>query len=909
MTLFARLRSIVSGLLRRSTLERDMDDELRFHIESYAADLMRAGATRAEAFRRARAEFGGVEANKDSCREARGLRLFDEARADMRYALRQLRRAPLFAAVAIVSLGLGIGANTAIFSLMEQALWKTMPVASPGQLRLFTYVSGPNAVMNSTNGNWSRAAPAGGNTGAAFSYAIFEAMRQRASSFEQVIAFKPFDRLTAVVDNRAELVGGQLVSGNYYDGLAVVPILGRAIAPGDDDSARTGGTVGVISEGFWARRFGRDPAVIGRTIRVNLLPVTIVGVNPPGFTGLESGERPDLFLPLAAQPGIMPRRFGRSPSMLEDPDTWWLPIVGRLKAGVSDARAQSEADLIMQQVIHQTLPDRAGRDQPRMRLLAGSRGMDNLRETFGTPLLVLFAFVALVLLIACANVANLLLARAAVRRRELSLRLALGAGRWRIARQLLTEGFTLGLGGGLLGLLIGYAARDVIPSFLVSSWQSWRFDAAFDTRVLLLAMAVTIMTSVLFSLAPIWHFMRVDLNTALKDGGRALGTATPLRGKALIVFQVGLCVLLLVGAGLFLRTLSNLRAVSLGFTSDRVVLFAIDPPQTRYKGHARTVLYGRLEERIAAIPGVESASLSESPLVGGGSSTSRVGPNGSRPGPNAWVNDIGYRFMTTMGIPIVAGRGFDAHDSAEGPPVTVINQRFARELFPNEDPIGRTLTNNNRLFQIVGICGDAHFDRARTPPPRTFYRLFTQNDNLGPMTVQVRTSAPLAAIVASVREAVDGIDKELPLFDVRTQEQQIDDTLASERLFATLTAAFGLLALLLACIGIYGVMAHNVSRRTGEIGIRIALGARRADVLLMILRQATWLAILGVTLGAGAAAWLGRYVRSMLFGIQPVDPLTIGSAIAIMLLVAMFAGWLPARRAARVDPMVALRND
>ena len=914
MSLYARLRSWLTALVRRDTLEREMDEELRFHIDTYAADLMREGFSRDEAQRRARAEFGGVALRKDECREARGLRLADEVSADARYALRQLRRAPVFTLVAVLSLGLGIGANTTIFSLMEQAVWKAMPVQDPQQLRLFTWVSGPTNVMSSESGDWE-----GGTWGkdglheTSVSTAVYQAWQQRASSFARVFGLKPIGRLTAIIDGQAELIAGTLVTGSFFDGLGIVPLLGRTIIPADD--VQNGELIGVISDGFWARRFGRDPAIVGRQLEINQLAVTIVGVTPPGFTGVESGRSVDLFLPLMTQPRIAPVRWGKNPSMVDNPDFWFMTVLGRLKPGVSDAQAQSETQLILQQTILATLPaDRAKRDQPYMRLLNGSRGLDNLRGKFSKPLFILSGFVALVLLIACANVANLLLARAAVRRREMSLRLSLGAGRARIARQLLTEGLILGLGGGLAGLAFAYVARDVIPSLLVDPWISDRLTASFDARVLLLTVTVTVFTSVLFSLAPMWDTARADLNTALKDAGTrtTVGMASTLRAKALIVVQVGLSVLLLIAAGLFVRTLANLQAVDLGFTPERLLLFSIDPPRNRYKGAERPALFERLREGIAAIPGIEEATLTDSPPTNNNRSRTGITPDGNaaKPTESAWVAAVGYRFFEAMRIPIIAGRSFDAHDRKDTPPVAVVTQQFARTFYPGvANPVDRTFRNGDRVYHIIGIAGDTHFDNTRSPLRPTYYPLVVQNADAGGMTFELRTSVATGTIMRSVREAVAAVDKDLPIFDVRTQVQQIDATMANERLFATLTAAFGVLALVLACIGIYGVMAHNVSRRTGEIGIRMALGAQRFDVLLMILREASWLTTMGVALGAIASVWLARYLKAMLFGIEPADPATIGGAIGIMLAVALFAGWLPARRAAHVDPMVALRNE
>jgi predicted permease len=894
----------------RSRLEQQMDEELRFHLDARTDDLVRAGLAPEAARRRARVELGGVEARKEACRDALGLRLVDELASDARYAYRQLRRSPVFTAVAVLSLALGIGANTAIFSLMEAAVWKAIAVHEPERLALFSWVSGPRQLMNSTSGNWFRN-PTGGRASTSFSYPIFEALR-RQSAFDTVFAFKPLGRVTAVVDGEAELVQAQLVSGDFYRGVGVVPIAGRPIRPEDDVRGGTE-TVAVISDGYWARRFARNPSAVGATIRVNQVAVTIVGVNPPAFAGVEPGDFPDVFMPLNTQPLVLPWKYSRTGSLLDDPDYWWVLVMGRLKPDVTRTQAQSALEVAFQQAVTATLPDRTDRDRPQFRLLAGSRGQDNMREAFGTPLFVLGALVGIVLLIACANVANLLLVRAAARRRELSLRLALGAGRWRITRQLLTEGLALGVSGGALGLVFAYWTRNAIPHLLVPSWEAeMTFNAEFDSRVLLLTVGVTMATTIVSSVAPIWQSLRVEIHAALKDGGRAaMAAPVALRGKSLVILQVCLSVLLLIGAGLFVRTLSNLRSVSLGFRPERVVLFTIDPPRARYLGHARKALFERLDQAIGALPGVEAASLSENALVSGGSSQTRVGPDGRIPGPKdeAWVNDVGSRFFETMSIPILVGRSFDEHDRETSPPVTVVNQRFVTEFFPGQNPIGKTVRNNNLLYEIVGVCGDTPFGRLRAPVPPTFYRHFTQAGEPGDMTFEVRTVASETAIMSSVRGAVRAIDKDLPVFDVRTQMEQIDAVLARERLFVALTSAFGVLALVLASIGIYGVMANGVSRRTNEIGVRLALGAARRDVLVMILREVSWLAVLGAALGVTAAVVLGRYIRAMLFGITPVDPATIGGAVAAMMLVALLAGWFPARKASQLDPMIALRHE
>ena len=895
---------------RRSAVERDMHDEFRFHVDSYAADLVRQGLSPEEARRRAHVEFGGVEAYKIDGREALGLRLFDEWRADLRYTWRQLRRAPLFASIAILSIALGIGANTAIFSLMEAALWKAMPVRDPQQLRLLTWVSGPNEIMGSSWGTWSGYRRTDGIQSASFSYAAFQAFERAPGPFAQVFALKPIGRVTVTIDGRAEPVVAHLVSGGFYEGVGVAPIAGRPLVSSDDQRGRTD-TVGVIGDGFWARRFGRDPRVIGQTIHVNQVPVTIVGVNPPGFTGLQSDQAADLIMPMSMQPAVLPRRT--SGSALDDPDYWWVNVIGRLKPGAIDAQAESALQITLRDTVRSTMPGREGRDQPHMRVLPGGRGLDNLGIDYARPLFVLLALVASVLLIACTNVANLLLARASARRRELGLRLALGAGRARLTRQLLTEGLVLGLAGGALGLLFGYWTRDIIPRLVMPSWAVEQITPEFDLRVLALVMLVTIATSLLFSLAPIWQTWRLDVHTSLKDGGRTMANvAHPMRGRSLVIVQVCLSVLLLIGAGLFLRTIAKLQAVPLGFQPEQVVLFRVDPPRTQYGKESRLALFEAIDTRIAAIPGVVASSMSDQTIVSGQSHTTRVWferKTPPTPGHRTHINTVGHRFFETMRIPILRGRAFDVRDRRESPTVAVVNQEFVRRFIPDGDPIGRSFHNGDGEFQIIGVCGDVHFSATRDAVPPTWYPLLAQAQDAGALTFEVRSAVGLSSLVPLIREAVRVVDKDLAVFDVRTQTEQIDATMGRERLFVTLTTAFGVLALILSAVGIYGIMSQNVSRRTSEIGVRLALGAGRANVLWMVLREAWLLAVIGAVLGTVAAMGLSRYIESMLYGLTRHDPVAIGGGVVTMLIVAVLAGWLPARRACRLDPMVALRHE
>jgi len=906
MTFTSRLRSWFRASIQRSRLEHDMAAELRDHMDRYAEDLIGQGIAPTEARRRARIEFGAVEARKEECREALGLRLLDELRADIRYAFRMLKQAPAFTMVAIVSLALGIGANTAIFTMMETALWKSIPVKQPERLRLFSWVSGPKSVVDSSWGNWSESG--GVTTSTSFSYPVYQAF-QKQKVFDTVFAFKPLEHLTALIGDQAELVTGYLISGNFYAGVGVSPIAGRPIGEADDTANAQ--AVAVISYRYWNRRFGRDAAVIGKQITLNQVPVTIVGVNPPDFTGVQPGQNQDFFMPINLQPVLIPNQYSDKRSLLNDPNYWWVLIIGRLRPDTPEAKVQAALDVALIQTVRATLPDKLKNDMPHIRLTTGSRGLDDLRKQFGKPLFVLVALAGLVLLIACANLANLLLARATSRQREISVRLALGAGRWRIMRQMLTEGLVLALLGGLAGLVTGYWAKDTIPGLFHTAWQPQILRAEFDGRVTWISLALALLTGILFSLAPAWQGSRTEISGALKDGSRAtMNLPKLLASKSLVVFQICLSVVLLIGAGLFVRTLMNLQSADLGFHPDRIVLFNVDPPLTRYAEERRRELYEQLEQRLSVLPGVQSSTLSSEALISNSESTTRVAPAGRKPGPGdrAWINEVGDRFFETMGIPILYGRSIGAQDRVNSPKVAVVNQAFVRHFFPNESPLGKTFGNKD-TFQIAGICGDAHYNDTRTAVPPTFYVPYRQRKDMRAMTFELKTAASEGSIAGAVREAVRSIDKDLPVFDIRTQTQQIDDTLSREKVFAALTAGFGVLALLLACVGIYGMMAYAVARRTSEIGLRMALGAHSRQVLTMILRETSWLAGIGVLLGVLIAAGITRFIESMLFGLKPYDPLTLGEAVLVMLTVALLAGWLPARRASRLDPMTALRHE
>jgi predicted permease len=907
MTFASRVRSWARSLLRRSRLEREMRDEMRFHLDAYAADLVRSGMPEAEARRQARLAFGSADARKDECREALGLRLLDELAGDVRHALRQLRRAPAFTAVVVASLALGLGANAAIFSLMEAALWRPLPVERPEELRLFSWASGPNRVMDRIDGV-SSGTPGGDY---AFSYPAFLELQRQRDVLETLFAFKPVTRLTALVDGQAEVLTGELVTGGYFEGLRLRPALGRTLSDADDDPGSE--VAGVISDRYWARRFGRASSTIGRRISVNGAPVTIVGVTPPEFSSAQIDTRPDIFLPLRLQPVVRPERRDNE-TALANPDRWWLMVMGRLRAGVDDPGAQPVLDAALERAVRATLPDRADRDHPRLILQPGARGLDLLSRQFATPLLVLASLAAIVLLIACANVASLLLARTASREREVSLRLALGAGRWRVVRQWLTEGLVLAVLAGAAGLLLGYWLRDSIPALLASTWQPGPFRAAFNWRVLGLAALATTTAGVLFSLAPVWRLTRRASCAARPRAiaGPGPGAVGWRRGKPLVAAQVALSILLLLGAGLFARTLWNLGDVTLGFEPDRLLLFTIDLPASEYDGDRRLTALRELRDRIAAVSGVERATLSSRALVAFGRSITSVSPDPDAPPDEhqaAWVLGVADDYFDTMGIPLIAGRSFGRVDARASQPLAVVNQEFARRFFPGQQPIGKVFRSGRDVLEIVGVAGDARYDRLTTAMPPTFYTYVFQSSAEGPATVAVRMASDEVDVLPGIVGAVRSIDPTLPLGDVRTQRDQIAATISRERLIAALSLAFAGLAVALAGLGVYGIIANGVASRTSEIGIRLALGASRERVLGAILRDAAGVAAVGVALGVAAGLWLTRYVQAMLFGVDPIDPPTIWAAAFVMLSVAILAGWLPARRASRLEPMSALRHE
>jgi predicted permease len=902
--LLFRLRALFS----RKQMDAELDEELRDHLEREAEKYRRMGIAPHEAMRRARLALGGSEQVKQQCRESRGTRFIEDLLLDFRYAMRSFARTPGFTAIAITSLALGIGANTTIFTITRQVLLDKLNVYRPEELHLFAWTGDQNRVPLRIWGHWNETE----HTCTSFSYPVYQQLRRQNSVFEDIFAFKVIPQLTVAVHDQPEPVTVELVSGNFYSALGVSPVLGRGVQ-NSDDGAPGSGTVAVISDGFWSRHFGRSPDVIGKIIQVNLTPVTIIGVNPREFTGASSVQvSPDVFLPFSMEPVAAPND---AKSLLTNPDQWWVLVMGRMKPGVSDAAARGAMDVLLSNAVRSTMTVEKSQSVPRFAMQDGSRGEDLNGEKYSRPVCVLMALAAVVLLLACANLANLLLARASSRLRELSVRMAVGAKRGRIMRQMLTESLLLSAAGGIAGLLLGYFGRNAIPHLMSSSWETALIEVRFDWIVFGFTAAVSLCTGLLFGFMPARRATHTKVSSGLKESAHfATQSSSTLSPKVLIAVQIALSMVLLVGAGLSIQTLTNLNKNHLGFRPDNLVLFEIQAPNTRYPTPKDIVLYRQIEQRLASAPGVRSVALSKNPLIAGNVSNDDFVPDGLPPEENTqpYVDDnvVGKNFFATMGIPILAGRSFDNTDTETSRLVAVVNQQLANKYFPNINSIGRTFVSNKKHIEIIGISGDARYADIRSDPPATFYTLYRQQSKSEPsMTFEISAGMEPSALVPVLRDVVAKVDKDLPLLNIRTQNAQISDRTRQERIFASLTTGFGLLALILACIGIYGIMAYTVSRRTNEIGIRLALGAEPGRVLRMVLGAAWWLTMAGVLVGLAGALGTGRFIASMLYGLKPYDPSTLIGAALLLMFVALAASWIPARRAASIDPMRALRNE
>jgi predicted permease len=844
-------------------------------------------------------------------------------------------------AVALLSLALGIGANTALFSIVDAMLLKMLPVKEPDRLVLFKSVAPREFSVGSYNGSTNTDEATGQRTMTSFAYQSYQRMREQQGPMSDIFAFGGVG-LSLNADGQSEVVTGQAVSGNYFRALGVQTAVGRLLT--DEDDKANAPAVAVLSHRFWEKRFGNDPAVVGKQINLNNLAFTVVGVSAKGFDGTAGvGTTQDITIPLALEPQLYPdpkRSYTAS-------NSWWLRIMGRLQPGVTREQAQAQLEntfhqsVVEHRVARQAAAKATGGNQisdldakqyPRLYADPGGQGEMYRRKYYAPSLYLLLGVVGLVLLIACANVANLLLSRAAGRQKEISLRLALGASRWRLMRQLLTESLLLSVLGGLLGILFAVWLKDGLIA--VSLWGGRGMGSVLqprlDWRVLGFTLALSLLTGIIFGLAPAWRTTRVDLTPSLKDSGRGSSAVhRSLLSRGLVVVQVALSLLLLVGAGLFVRTLVNLQRVDPGFNTQNLLLFEVQPSLIGYKDEKLRQIYQQISERVEAVPGVQAVTFSRLPLLSYSSSSSSVflrdalsAPPDSegriKPTGEGYRHTVRDNFLDVMGIPLLQGRTFGAQDSATSPKVVVVNQTFANKFFPGENAIGKRFTYDPAKpdeMEIVGICKDAKYQSQRDDIPPTIYSSYRQDRPMGNAVFEVRTAGDPTAIVASVRNVVREIEPNLPVQNVKTQVEQADETLRMERLFAKLLTLFALLAQQLAAIGLFGVLAYAVSQRTHEIGIRMALGADRGNVLRMIVRQGMTLAVLGVVLGLVGAWALTKYLESwvslskMLFGVKVNDPLTYGLIAVLLTVVALIACYIPARRAMKVDPLVALRYE
>ena len=821
---------------------------------------------------------------------------------DLRYGARMLMKNPGLTTIAALTLALGIGANTAMFSLIDAVLLKSLPVRQPDELVL---LSGE------------------------YSYNGLRVMREYDQVTTGLAAFTNVQLGVSIAGQAEPTVLGHLVSGNYFSVLGVQPVIGRLLGD-DDDRAPGAHPVAVISYGYWVRRFAADPAIAGKTISLAGLPFTIIGVTPPEFFGAEVGSSPEIYAPVMMAPQFIDAPPG-SRSILEADNYRPLTVFGRLKPGVTRAQALAGLDAPFRQVRDALARLFVGGkpwvaeaiSKENLTVTSFSGGLSQLRQQFSKSLLILMTVVVVVLLIACANLANLLLARASGRRKEIAVRLCLGAGRWRLIRQLLTESLMLAIIGAILGLLFASWGRQLLLAIMSTGATPISLDVRTDYRVLGFTGGVSILTAILFGLIPAFRATRVDMSPALKDNARGLGGGIfRMRlGKALVVSQVALSVILIAGAGLFVRTLYNLNNQPTGLKHENVLAVRVEPKGSDNK-HANSArlsqIYRELIERVEALPGVSSATLSNPSPFSRGSFGAGFQPGQLRvdglptsdqnPVPIAQVYP---RYFATLGISLLSGRDIQLSDcSPDAPKVVVINKTLARRLFQNSDPLGRRLSRSDTDpgFAVVGVVDDVKFGSLREEFAGVIYYPFPNGPTgRGQMTLQVRASSEPSALISAIRAEVRRIDESMAVFDVRPLSAFIAATIVQERLLTMLLSFFGLLAMLLAAIGLYGVIAYSVSQRTQEIGIRISLGARSRDVLRLVIGQGMKLVLIGVIMGLAAAFGLTRLLKTLLFGVSPTDPLTFAVIALLLTLVVLLACYLPARRATKVDPMIALR--
>jgi predicted permease len=921
MEILLRMWRRVVFFFRRDQMDQDLAEEMRLHLEMKAQEKREAGMSEKEAQQAASREFGNPLLLKEVSREMWGWTIVESTIKDIHYGLQMLAKNPGFSTLAVVTLALGIGANTAIFSLIDAFLWRNLPVGHPEKLVLLGHGQQWGMISGIAREYET------------FSYPLYRYFRDRNKVFTGLCGFGTEQATVRVrrsgVGGTTENATAKLVSGNYFEVLEVAAIVGRTLTAEDDRQEATP-TI-VLSYRYWSKVLNLNPAVISQSIDVNGAPFTVVGVAPPEFFGeTVEANPPDMWFPISFQARVAQRPA----SILEGADMRWLQVMGRLRPGVSF----SQVDAMLTAQLHQFLVADAGTKATQETLdeisrshiqpTPGGPGISHLRRRYSEQLQILIAIVAVVLIIACANLANILLAKATARQREISVRLALGAGRGRLLRQLLTESVLLALLGGAAGLLVAFWGTHALLGIVFRGAQTLVVDVSPNLRVLGFMLLASLVTGVLFGLAPALHASRLDLALSLKTGVQP-GVAGRRRrfglGKGLVAGQVALSLLLIVGAGLFVRTLENLVRQDFGFERHHVLLVKISPEIADYKPNQLETLYRRIRERVNALPGVVNSGLAlYTPLTGenwsGGAAIADYTPERNK-NVFAAFNRVSAGYLDAMGVPILLGRAIGPQDTENAPDVAVINQTMARRYFPGENPVGKRFgwdESTKAAFEIIGVVKDTKHDYLRDEIPAMFFLPITQRSHMDmagyapasyAQELVVRSAGDPEQVATAVRRALREVDPGLPITGIGTLDDRVSASMNSEQLISGLAVFFGGVALLLASIGLYGLMAYAVARRTSEIGIRMALGAQVRQVLWMVFRETLLLVTVGIAIGIPLTLGMSQLVRNQLFGLSTYDPLTLGMAALLLACVAALAGYIPARRATKVDPMVALRYE
>jgi len=917
-----RLRSLVS----RAQVERDLDVELRFLLDSQIEENLAAGMNPEEARHAALRSIGGLAHMAEQCRDMRRVNFLADLAQDLRYAGRMLARSPGFTAVAVVSLALGIGANTAIYSFLEAVLMRSLPVHDPDSLVTLNWHTksrvraGRPTVIKHGNVNYYP-----DNTGPTLPFPAFELFRTDSPVFSSVFAYSDSGPLTLIVHGEAGVARAQYVSGEFFRCLGVTPAAGRPIDPGDDQAGAT--PVAVASYRLWQNRFGGTPNIAGQSILVDNTAFAVVGVTPAGFYGpgsFNAGMEPDRYLPLHTST-LLDASYPAVPwnDKFSDKNNYWVEIMGRLRPGVGIGQAQAVLGPVFQRFAAGTASnDKEKADLPALVLQPSARGFEALRLTYAQPIYVLMAMVGLILVLACANLANLLLARATTRRREIAVRLSLGAGRLRILRQLLTESVLLASMGGALGIVVAVWGIRSLTLLLANGRDGFTLHAGLNWHVLAVTILLSILTGLLFGLAPAVQATRVDVTPALKESRLGKSHARVNLSQFLVVAQMAISLLLVTGAGLFVRTVSNLEGMVAGIDRDQVLLLTVNAKQGGFKDDSLVRFYAGLQTRLAGIPGVRNVSLSNvAPLLGGFLPFRVAVPGAPVDQPGVWAIAgllVGHSYFPTMQLPLLRGRGIDEGDTLGARPVGVVNEEFVKTYLSGGNPIGRHFQLISPVagvdptdIEIVGVSRNSRelgsLRRAILP---TVYIPYSRGQQyLTSMVYEVRTAGDPRSLVPTVRQLVRQAGARIPVTGVKTLAEQGDQAINQERILAMLSAAVAILAMAIASVGIYGTVAYGVARRTNEIGIRMALGAQRQHVVWMVLREVIALSIAGIAIGLPVAFGASHLVQSLLFAVKPNDPVALTLAVAILFGSAALAAFAPARRASRIDPMAALRHE